>query len=124
GEGHGLHPGLQSGELLDELVRDHVSAGGDELAEFDEGDTGGGQGVAGGRGDLTQGYPQGRDPRFEVPGEAELDEDLLDLREPVETPVPGRNLGSVADDRAERARGHDEFDREQDEHLDDDEPGE
>src|SRR5699024_3642001 len=102
GEGHGLDPGLQGGELLDELVRDHVSAGGDELAELDEGDTGGGQGVTGRRGDLTQGHAQGRDPRFEVAGEAELDEDLLDLREPIESPVPGRDLRGIADDRAQR----------------------
>ena len=40
GERHGWNTGLQGRELFDEFVGNHVTAGGDELSELDEGDTG------------------------------------------------------------------------------------
>ncbi|SIG94988.1 Uncharacterised protein [Mycobacteroides abscessus subsp. abscessus] len=124
GEGNRRNAGLEFGELLDELVRDHVTAGGDELPELDERHPGRGQRIAGRRRDLPQGHAQGRDAGFEVAGETELDEDLLDLGEPVDSAVPGGDLRRRAQHGRQGAGGQDEFDGEEDEHLEDDGPRE
>ena len=79
-------------------MRDHVTAGGDELAEFDERDPRGGQGVTGGGCDLSERDAQGGNSRSEVAGEAEFDEDRLDLGQAVDAAVPGGDLRCVADE--------------------------